>query len=115
MVFCDISKAFNRVWHEGLLKWLARSYLSDRLQRVVLPGNESAWKFILAGVPQSSILDPLLFLLFINDIVTVIWSNIRLFADDTNFFIIIENPDTAAELLNLDLEKNMGKNLACLL
>ena len=46
------------------------------------------------------------FLLFINDIVTDIVSNIRLFADDTSLFIIVENPDTAAELLNLDLEKN---------
>ena len=55
--------------------------------------------FIRAGVPQGSILGPLLFLLFINDIVTNIGSNIRLFSDDTSFFIIVENPDTAAELL----------------
>ena len=55
----------------------------------------------------SSILGPLLFLLFINDIVTDIKSNIRLFADDTSLFIIVENPDTAAELLNLDLERIM--------
>ena len=73
--FCDLSKAFDRVWHEGLLKrleaagiagdlliWL-RSYLTDRRQRVVIPGAESAWKFIRAGVPKGSILVPLLFLL----------------------------------------------------
>ena len=119
VVFCDISKAFDRVWHEGLLKKLEaagiagdlliwfRSYLTDRRQRVVIPGAESAWKFIRAGVPQGSILGPLLFLLFINDIVTDIGSNIRLFADDTSLFIIVENPDTAAELINLDLEKIM--------
>ena len=119
VLFCDISKAFDRVWHKGLLKKLEaggisgnlllwfHSYLSDRRQRVVLPGAESAWKFIQAGVLQSSILGPLLFLLFINDIVTDIGSNIRLFADDTSLFIIVINPDTAAELLNLDLEKNM--------
>ena len=119
VVFCDISKAFDRVWHEGLLKKLEaagitghlltwfRSYLSDRRQRVVLPGVESAWNFIRAGVPQGSILGPLLFLLFINDIVTDIGSNIRLFADDTSLFIIVENPDMAAELLNMDLEKIM--------
>ena len=90
----------------NLLLWF-RSYLSDRRQRVVLPGAESAWKLIRAGVPHGSILGPLLFLLFITDIVTDTGSNIRLFADDTSLFIIVENPDTAAELLNLDLEKNM--------
>ena len=119
VVFCDISKAFDRVWHEVLLKTLEaagitghlltwfHSYLSDRRQRVVLPGVESAWNFTRAGVPQGSILGPLLFLLFINDIVTDIGSNIRLFADDTSLSIIVENPDMAAELLNMDLEKIM--------
>ena len=68
---------------------------------------ESAWNFIRAGVPQGSILGPLLFLLFINNIVTDIGSNIRLFADDTSLFIIVENPDMAAELLSMDLEKIM--------
>ena len=79
--------------------------MTDRRQRVFIPGAESAWKFIRAGVPQGSILGPIL---LINDIVTDIGSNIRLFADDTSLFIIVENLDTAAELLNLDLEKNMA-------
>ena len=71
-VFCDISKAFDRVWHEGLiyklkaagvsgdvLRWF-QSYLSGRRQRVVLPGSLSEWVYIKAGVPQGSILGPLL-------------------------------------------------------
>ena len=117
VVFCDISKAFDRVWHAGLihklraagisgkqLKWFV-SYLRNKKQRVVLPGAESTWNYIHAGVPQGSILGPLLFLLYINDIVTVIGSNIRLFADDTSLFIIVENPNVAAEIINSDLLK----------
>lgn len=117
VVFCDISKAFDRVWHEGLLLKLEaagikgslllwfRSYLSNREQRVVLPGAQSKWNYIRAGVPQGSILGPLLFLLFINHIVEEIDSNICLFADDTTLYIVVENPNIAAELLNSDIDK----------
>ena len=63
---------------------------------MILPGAISDWKFIQAGVLQSSILGPLLLFLYINDIVNDIGSNIRLFADDTSLFIIVENPVTAA-------------------
>ena len=88
----------------SLLTWF-RSYLTNRKQRVVLPGVQSNWNYIRAGVPQGSILGPLLFLLFINDIVTDIGSNIRLFADDTSLYMIVDNPTATAELLNLDLKK----------
>ena len=116
-VFCDISKAFDRVWHVGLLHKLKASgvtgeildwfkhYLSDRKQRVVLPGAISDWVFIRAGVPQGSILGPLLFLIYINDIVTDIGSNIRLFADDTSLYIVVDDPITAANCINTDLDK----------
>ena len=116
-VFCDISKAFDRVWHAGLLAklqaagvsgnvhaWFA-DYLLDRKQRVVLPGAVSDWTYIRAGVPQGSILGPLLFLLYINDIVNDIGSSIRLFADDTSLFIIVDDPVTAAGCINADLGK----------
>ena len=79
--------------------------MSERRQRVVLPGAISDWVNIKAGVPQGSILGPLLFLIFINDIVNDIGSNIRLFADDTSLYIIVDNPQTSSETLNADLEK----------
>lgn len=115
-VFCDISKAFDRVWHKGLLYKLSRigcsehilkwfcSYLSHRRQCVVLCGTTSDWEPVYAGVPQGSILGPLLFLIFINDIVMNINCSIRLFADDTSLYIVVENPQTAALTLNLDLD-----------
>ena len=96
--FLDISKAFDKVWHEGLifklkengingslLKFLD-SYLSGRYQRVVLNGIESNWEMVYSGVPQGSVLGPLLFLIYINDLDEGISSNIKLFADDSSLF-----------------------------
>ena len=116
-VFCNISKAFDLVWLSGLLyklqvagvtgdvlNWF-KSYLSDRKQRVVLPSTVSKWTLIRPGVPQGSILGSLLFLVYINDIVRDIGSNIRLFADDSSLFIIVDNPLTAADSFNTDLNK----------
>ena len=115
VVFCDVSKAFDRVWHSGLisklhkcgiqgnlLSWF-KSYLRDRRQRVVIEGQESSWLPITSGVPQGSVLGPLLFLVYINDITTVVNSPIRLFADDTTLYTIVDNPIATAEVLNRDL------------
>ncbi|MEW8546207.1 MAG: reverse transcriptase family protein, partial [Candidatus Thiodiazotropha sp.] len=115
IVFCDVSKAFDRVWHQGLLfklksvgfsgdilEWFS-SYLSNRRQRVCFKGTSSSWMHINAGVPQGSILGPTLFLIFINDIVQNIRTNIRLFADDTSLFKIVDCPINAAIELNIDL------------
>ena len=71
----------------------------------MLSGVKSTWNYIKVGVPQGYILGHLLFLLYISDIVTAIGSNIRLFADDTSLYIIVENPDAAAGILNTDLNK----------
>ena len=117
VVFCDISKAFDRVWHRGLLfklrlmgltgsllSWFS-SYLDSRIQRVAVEGSLSDILNINAGVPQGSILGPLLFLIYINDIVDEIGSCIRLFADDTSLYMIVEDPVSAADLMNNDLSK----------
>ena len=111
-ILCDISKAFDRVWHKGLLyklssvgisgpllRWFT-DYLDKRKQRVVLPGTASSWTSIKAGVPQGSILGPLLFLVYINDIVENIHSSIRLFSDDTSLYIIVDDPIDSADQLN---------------
>ena len=117
VIFCDISKAFDRVWHKGLLRKLeaigikgsvlawVKNYLSDRKQRVVINSVSSEWGNIMAGVPQGSILGPLLFLIFINDIISDIQSTIKLFADDTSLYLIVDDPRESANNLNSDLAK----------
>ena len=79
---------------EILLQWLA-SYLSNRKQRVVIPGACSEWVAITAGVPQGSILGSS-FLMYINNIVEDKHSHIRLFADDTSLYLIANEPYVAA-------------------
>ena len=69
-----------------LLDWYS-DYLTNRRQRVALSASCSEWSYLKAYVPQSSIFGPLLFLIFINDIVTDINSNIKLFANDTSLLI----------------------------
>ena len=88
----------------SLLLWFT-DYLANRKQKVVMPGVSSSWSSIEAGVPQGSMLGPLLFLLYINDIVENINSSIRLFADDTTLYIKVDNPGQAAYQLNSDLDK----------
>ena len=97
-VFLDLSKAFDKVWHGGLMYKLKRlgicekyyelihSFLNDRHQRVVLNGQRSNWSKIKAGIPQGSILRSLLFLAYINDLREVLTTNAKLFADDTSLF-----------------------------
>jgi len=80
-------------------------YLSDRKQKVILPGAHSDLIDILAGVPQGSILGPLMFLVYINDIITDIQAHIHLFADDTSLFMVVNSPNETAAVLQSDIDK----------
>ena len=115
IVFCDISKAFDRVCHKGLIYKLKKfgiggllllwfiDYLHDRHQRVIIKGQESAHGVIKAGVPQGSILGPLLFLIYINDITLVTQAKMKLFADDTSIYIDFDDAVSASTTLNDDM------------
>ena len=116
-VFLDMSKAFDKVWHDGLvyklktfgitgkLLSLLSDFLSNRCQRVALNGQYSEWKDVKAGVPQGSILGPLLFLIYINDLSVNLKSTVKLFADDVSLFSIVQDPNVSAAELNSDLRK----------
>ena len=72
---------------------------------MVVPGVQSDWFGIKVGIPQGSILGPMLFPIYINDIVEDIGSIIRLFADGTSLFLVVDNPIDGANVLNSDLER----------
>ena len=97
--FLDISKAFDKVCHEGLIfklktygveynfQKLLENYLTDRQQRVILNGRTSSCQNIFEGVLQGSVLGPLLFLIYINDLLDGLTSICKIFADDTFLFL----------------------------
>ena len=97
-VYLDFQKAFDSVPHKRLLKklegygvhgtllsWI-RGFLSDRQQRVVINGCESPWAPVVSGVPQGSVLGPVLFLVYINDLPLEVNSKTKMFADDTKLY-----------------------------
>ena len=115
-VFCDLSKAFDTLNHDILLDKLEhygirgiaqswfRSYLSNRSQYVDLNGYKSTELPLPTGVPQGSILGPLLFLLYINDLPSASKLKCVIFADDTNLLIQGNDLKLLAETLNKELE-----------
>ena len=116
-VFIDLEKAFDTVNHRILLSKLEhygirgvendwfRSYLTSRMQRVRLDGVTSDYLGISCGVPQGSILGPLLFLLYINDMNKAVKNYIiHHFADDTNLLCDDKNPDKLKKKMNEDLK-----------
>ena len=78
-------------------------YLSCRRQLAVIQFQLPSWGIVQACVFQGSVLGPLLFLIYINDIVNLVCSDIKLFADDTSLYLTVDNPVHAAEIINSDL------------
>ena len=116
IILLDFSKAFDTVPHQRLLSklkhygitneiynWI-KTWLTQRIQRVVLDGEVSDQASVLSGVPQGTVLGPLMFLLYINDISKHINSPLRLFADDCLLYRVISCKDDAS-LLQEDLDR----------
>ena len=116
-VFLNISKDFDKVWHEGRLIFKLKEndissellhilfdFLSNRKQSVVPNGQNSSSTNDHAGVLQGSILGPLLFLIYINDLSDNLTNNAKRFADDT-LFSVVHDVNTSAKKSNNDLKK----------
>ena len=110
LIYLDFSKAFDKVPHQRLLlkmeslgiapmilRWV-KNWLSGRQQRVTIKGTPSRWLPVISGVPQGSVLGPILFLIYINDIDDGVTSKIIKFADDTKLYQKIRSPEDSIAL-----------------
>ena len=104
VIYFDFAKAFDTVPHRRLTKklegyglsptvvnWI-KAYLSDRRHRVIVQGTPSDWQDVTSGIPQGSVLGPVMFVVYINDLPSWIQSRILLFADDTKLYRRITCP-----------------------
>ena len=116
LILLDFSKAFDKVAHEKLilklhqygirgdtLNWI-KDFLDNRKQTVVINGTNSDEVPVSSGVPQGSVLGPILFLAYINDLPEQVKSRVRLFADDTAMYLAISST-TEGQVLQTDLKR----------
>ena len=114
ILYLDYAKAFDTVPHQRLIhqvesfgitgkvmQWIT-AFLSNRKQKVCANGAESTWSTVMSGIPQGSIIGPILFTLFVNDLPQNISSIISMFADDTKLFLPLTS-DSSYEDLCSDL------------
>ena len=119
-VFVDLSKAFDSINHtllikklealgirDGELRWF-KNYLSGRKQRVTVNGAVSSWRPVSRGVPQGSILGPLLFCVFVNDLPENVGTSVSLYADDTTLYHSCKDYSELENTLESSLE-NVAK------
>jgi len=115
VIYLDFRKAFDSVPHQRLLNklqaygikgkllaWI-RNFLTGRRQRVVYDGEKSEWSDVMSGIPQGSVLGPVLFVIFINDLPSVVKSAMKVFADDTKVYNCVKE-DKGVEELQADIE-----------
>ena len=116
VIIMDFAKAFDKVPHHRLIQKLERygitgsvntwveKFSKDRKQRVAYKCMYSDWAPVISGIPQGSVIAPILFLIYINDLPNNLKSTVRLFADDTIIYMTISN-GTDATALQQDLDK----------
>ena len=114
-LYLDFRKAFDSVPHRrllnklsacgvagGALEWI-RSFLTGRHQQVIIKGRTSPWSPVLSGVPQGSVLGPTLFIVYVNDLPSVVNSSVKIFADDTKVYRNVSTQEDR-RLLQSDLD-----------
>ena len=107
-VFLDISKAFNKVWHEGIIHKRKHNEFSENLLNLLtdlLRYGKQRLILKITGVPQGSILGPLLFLTYINDLSDNLPCSPKLFAGDTSLFSTVKVPERTANILSNNLKE----------
>ena len=116
VLYCDFKKAFDSVPHKRLMSkvrsygiegpvadWI-EDFISGRKQRVNINGELSSWKPVTSGVPQGSVLGPILFIIFINDLPDAVSCGVKLYADDTKIYAVV-NSEAEARILQEEINK----------